>query len=98
VTNPPFRYVNERVQNLSKMSAPVGDRGKQPFEVVLVDTLREECDHFQERSGVGAKLSEQGGGERELDRGGEAVVVSASNTLVRRCSHSLANRFTSHLF
>jgi hypothetical protein len=61
----------ELVENIGS----VGDRGKEPFEVVLVDTLREERDHLQKRSGVGAKFSEQGGGEREFDCGGEALVV-----------------------
>jgi hypothetical protein len=53
----------------------VGDVGKQPVEVVLVNTLWEEGDNSKELSGVGAKILEHRRGEREFDRGGQARLV-----------------------
>jgi hypothetical protein len=41
----------------------VGDRGKQPVEVVLVDALREECDNSEEFTGDGTEVAECWGGE-----------------------------------
>jgi hypothetical protein len=53
----------------------VGDDGKQPIDVVLVDTLREEGNDFQKRSRIRAKFLKHGGGKRNLDCGGEALLV-----------------------
>ena len=41
----------------------VGDGGKQPVNVVLVDALGEESDNRKEVASIGAKLLEHGGGE-----------------------------------
>ena len=64
----------------------VGDGGKQPVEVVLINTLREEGDNFEERPCVGAKLLEHQGGERKFDSSGEALVMLG---LQHACSSSL---------
>ena len=53
----------------------IGDGGEQPVEVTLVDPLREEGDNSEQFTGSGTKFYEHRGGQRELDRGGEAVVV-----------------------
>ena len=44
----------------------VGDGGKQPIEVALIDALGIKSDDSEEFTGVGAKFSECRGGEREL--------------------------------
>ena len=54
---------------------PVGDGGKQPVEVVLVDALREEGDNSEEVTGVGAEVAERRRSEREFDGGCQALVV-----------------------
>jgi len=41
----------------------VGNSGKQPVDFVLIDTLREEGDDSEQRSGVRAKFLEHRGGE-----------------------------------
>ena len=63
----------------------VGDGWKQPVKVVLVNTLGEEGDDLEERSGIGAKFLEHGGGERKFDRCCEALVMLC---LQHTCSQS----------
>ena len=75
----------------------VPDRGKQPFNVVLIDTLREEGDHSQKRSGVRTKVLEQGRGEGKFDRGGEARVMLGVKHTRSVFSHSLVSRLAFHL-
>ena len=53
----------------------VGDAGEQPLEIVLVDALREEGDDSEEVAGVGAEFLKRRRGKRQLDRGGEALVM-----------------------
>ena len=53
----------------------VRDGGEQPFEVFLIDALREEGDDTEKPSGVGSKFLEHGRSKRKLDGGSEAPVV-----------------------
>lgn len=52
-----------------------GDGRKQPVEVILLDSLREEGDNSEELSCVTTKPLEHGGRERELNRISKALVV-----------------------
>ena len=78
-----FEHCNETVTPLHQRkdadfveeNSFVGDRGKQPVEVVLVDTLREEGNDTEDTASIETKILEHGGAERELDRCREAFVV-----------------------
>ena len=63
----------------------VGDRGKEPIEVVLVHALREESDHSQKVAGVGPELVESGGSKRQFDRCRQALVVICLQYLRPMC-------------
>ena len=54
---------------------PVGSGRKQPVEVLLADPLREEGNDSEKLPGVRAELLEHWGGERQLDRDRQALVV-----------------------
>src|ERR1700753_2013876 len=53
----------------------VGDRGKQPVEVLLVDTLREKRDDSQKFPGIGAEFLECRGGKGEFYGRCEALIA-----------------------
>ena len=54
----------------------VGDCGKQPVEVVLIDALREERDNFEDFTSDGTELVECRGGEREFYDCSKALVTN----------------------
>jgi len=54
---------------------PVGDGGKQPIEVVLINTLREESNDSKEIMCIRAKVLEHWRGEWQIDGGCQALVV-----------------------
>ena len=53
----------------------VGDGGKKPVDVILVDALGEKCDDSEEVTRVGAEAAKYGGSKRELDGRGKALIV-----------------------
>jgi hypothetical protein len=61
-----LRYVKERAIKLVEDVCSVGDRGKQPIEVVLIDALWKERDHSEEFTCDGTEVAECWGGEREF--------------------------------
>ena len=46
---------------------PVGDGGEKPVKVFLVYALREESDHSEEVTSIGAEFVECGGSERQFE-------------------------------
>jgi len=60
---------------LVKDTCSVRDGGKQPAEVVLINTLREEGDNFENRSGVRAEFLKRGGSQRKFNGCCQALVV-----------------------
>jgi hypothetical protein len=73
--NPLLRCVRERTQNPSRISIPLEMVGNSQIGVVLVNTVREEGNNFQKRSRIGAKFLKHGGGKRNLDCGGETLLM-----------------------
>ena len=53
----------------------VGDGGKQPGNVALVDTLREEGDNSEKLPSIRAEFLEHGGGEGKINCGSEALFM-----------------------
>ena len=53
----------------------VGNRGKQPIKIVLVNPLREERDDLEEMTGIGTESLKHRRRKRQLDRGCEAPPV-----------------------
>ena len=64
----------------------VGDCGKQPVKVILVDALREECDNSENFTGDGTEVAECWGGEREFYGRFKAIVASCPKHL--RSAHA----------
>jgi hypothetical protein len=55
----------------------VGNGGKKPVKVLLVEALGEESNDSEDVAGVGAEASECGGSKREFDGCGQALVVNS---------------------
>ena len=53
----------------------VGDRGRQPAQVVPIDAWGEEGDNHEEFTGIGTEFAEGYGGGRELYGCFEALIV-----------------------